>query len=110
MDLSTYKQFDKLNQLSDLFKSLSFLATECTHKETEQINKTLIIIYEKVEALSNEMNKEEEVKEVKQYNYFHNGTAITKKEFLSNVPEDWEDNLDQYGEFSSGYYRAIPRD
>lgn len=58
MDLSTYKHLDKLTQLSDLFKNLSFLTTECTHKETEQINKTLIIIYEKVEALSNEMNKE----------------------------------------------------
>ena len=109
MTLLEAKQFDKLNQLSDLFKNLSFLTTECTHKETEQIHKTLIIIYGKVEALNNEMNKEEETQEEKQYNYFKDGTSITKKMFNVNVPAGWEEYVDQYGEYSYGNYRAIER-
>ena len=44
---------------------------------------------------------------MKKFNYFHNGVAITKLQFESNVPENWQENLDQYGEFSSGYYRAV---
>jgi hypothetical protein len=109
MTLLEAKQWDKLNQLSELFKSLSFLATECTQEETNQINKTLIIIYGKVEALNNEMNKPEEAKEEKQYNYFKDGTAITKKMFNVNVPAGWEEYVDQYGEYSYGYYRAVER-
>jgi hypothetical protein len=113
MTLLEAKQFDKLNQLSDLFKNLSFLATECTQEETNQINKTLMIIYSKAEALNMEMNKPEEVKEAKQeekqYNYFKDGIAITKKAFLENVPENWQEDIDQYGEYSSGNLRAVER-
>jgi hypothetical protein len=109
MTLLEAKQFDKLHQLSDLFKNLSFLATECTQEETNQINKTLIIIYSKAEALNMEMNKPEETQEEKQYNYFKDSTAITKKAFLENVPKDWQQDIDQYGEYSYGNYRAIER-
>jgi hypothetical protein len=47
---------------------------------------------------------------MKKYNYFYNGQPIIKSQFLASVPENWEDDLDEYGEYSNGYYRAIPRD
>ena len=42
---------------------------------------------------------------MRKYNYFYNGTPINKKNFLANVPENWEDNV-MNGEYSWGYYRA----
>ncbi len=44
------------------------------------------------------------------YNYFYNGQAIKKSEFLSKVPSDWERNLDEQGDYSWGYYKAIQLD
>lgn len=44
------------------------------------------------------------------YNYFNYGQAITKSEFLKNVPDNWEDEINEYGEYSFGGYRAIKRD
>jgi hypothetical protein len=44
---------------------------------------------------------------MRKFNYFREGIAITKKQFEQNVPMDWEKNLDKYGEYSSGYFRAI---
>lgn len=44
------------------------------------------------------------------YNYFYNGEAIQRSRFLEVVPENWEENLDEYGEYSYGYYRAVKRD
>jgi len=41
------------------------------------------------------------------YNYFYDGMAITKAEFLRYVPTDWEDHVDPLGEFSYGHYRAV---
>lgn len=46
----------------------------------------------------------------KQFNYFKNGVAITKQQFESVVPENWQENLDDYGDFHYGYYSAILRD
>lgn len=43
---------------------------------------------------------------MKKYNYYYNGKPITKNQFISNVPENWESELIA-GEFSWGYYRAI---
>jgi len=43
---------------------------------------------------------------MKKYNYYYNGQPITKNQFISNVPENWENDLID-GEFSWGYYRAI---
>jgi hypothetical protein len=38
-------------------------------------------------------------------NYFYYGQPITKKEFLKNVPENWEDEIIDF-EYSWGGYRA----
>lgn len=45
----------------------------------------------------------------KQYNYFYNGSPIPRDQFLKYVPVDWENDVDQYGEYSFGYYRAVER-
>jgi hypothetical protein len=47
---------------------------------------------------------------MKKFNYFYNGQSITKSEFEKNVPENWQDDLNEFGEFSWGYYRAVERD
>lgn len=40
------------------------------------------------------------------FNYFYNGTPIPKENFIKAVPENWKDELDQFGEYSWGYYKA----
>lgn len=40
------------------------------------------------------------------YNYFYDGTAITKAQFEEAVPENWENEIDECGTYSYGYYRA----
>lgn len=47
---------------------------------------------------------------MKKYNYFYNGQAITRSQFLDNVPENWEQDLDEYGNYSWGYYNAYALD
>ena len=42
------------------------------------------------------------------YNFFYYGQPITKKEFLANVPENWESEVVN-GEYSYGGYRAVER-
>ena len=42
----------------------------------------------------------------RKFNYFYNGVAISKKQFISNVPENWEKELDDMGNYSYGYYDA----
>lgn len=42
---------------------------------------------------------------MKKYNYYYCGTPITKNQFISNVPENWEIEVVD-GEYSYGYYRA----
>jgi hypothetical protein len=44
------------------------------------------------------------------FNYFKNGIAITKAQFESVVPANWQENLNEYGEYSWGYFKAILRD
>lgn len=39
------------------------------------------------------------------YNYFYDGTPITKDRFTKDVPENWESELVD-GEYSWGYFRA----
>jgi hypothetical protein len=41
------------------------------------------------------------------FNYFNNGVAITKSQFESVIPSDWQNNLNEYGEYSYGYFRAV---
>lgn len=43
---------------------------------------------------------------MKKYNYFYNGVPITKAQFLSVIPENWESEVVN-GEYSWGYYRAV---
>lgn len=43
---------------------------------------------------------------MKEYNFFYNGQPITRREFLNNVPENWDENLDECGNYSWGYYNA----
>ena len=47
---------------------------------------------------------------MKTYNYFYNGTPITKRQFLQAVPANWEEEVNGYGEYSYGYYRAEEMD
>jgi hypothetical protein len=44
---------------------------------------------------------------MKNYNYFYNNVAISKSNFLKVVPENWESEVDEFGEYSYGHYRAI---
>jgi len=43
---------------------------------------------------------------MKKYNYFYNGTPITKTMFLIAVPSNWISEVVN-GEYSYGYYNAI---
>lgn len=40
------------------------------------------------------------------YNYFYNGTVITKAQFLKSIPDNWESKINE-GVYSWGYYKAI---
>jgi hypothetical protein len=41
---------------------------------------------------------------MKTYNYFYYGQAITRSEFINNVPENWEENIKNFNEYSYGGY------
>ena len=43
---------------------------------------------------------------MKIYNFFYNGTLITKLQFTESVPENWEDEVENW-EYSWGYYKAV---
>jgi len=43
---------------------------------------------------------------MRKYNFFHDGVAITRKNFEENVPKNWELQIENF-EYSSGYYRAV---
>ena len=43
---------------------------------------------------------------MKRYNYFYDGTPITKHQFESEVPENWQGEVAEYGTYSWGLYRA----
>lgn len=43
---------------------------------------------------------------MKKYNYFYNGQPITKQQFSANVPGDWENEVNDFGHYSWGYYSA----
>ena len=44
------------------------------------------------------------------YNYTHNGQTISKSIFITGVPINWENELNEYGEYSYGYFKATLRD
>lgn len=41
------------------------------------------------------------------YNYYYYGVAIPRNQFLLNVPENWESEVDEHGVFSWGGYKAV---
>ena len=43
----------------------------------------------------------------KRYNFFYYGMPIPKTEFLKAVPDNWKDEVDEYGTYSYGGYRAV---
>ena len=46
----------------------------------------------------------------KQFNYFYDGRPITQTRFEDAVPENWQEEVDEFGEYSYGYYRATEID
>jgi len=48
--------------------------------------------------------------DMKNYNYYYDGTAITKAAFISNVPANWENDVNDFGEYTFGLYLAQERD
>lgn len=55
-------------------------------------------------------NKRKQLKTMKRFNYFCADVAVTKAQFEKNVPDNWEDELDEQGCYSYGYYKAIEID
>jgi len=47
---------------------------------------------------------------MKTYNYYYNGKPIPKAQFLAAVPANWEDEVNENGEYSWGYYKAVEID
>ena len=43
---------------------------------------------------------------MKKYNYYYNGEPITRKQFISCVPENWESEVIE-GVYSYGYFKAV---
>jgi len=41
------------------------------------------------------------------YNFYYNGTPVTRVQFEAAVPENWENDCDELGDYSWGYYRAL---
>jgi hypothetical protein len=44
---------------------------------------------------------------MKSYNYFYYGQGIPRAQFIAAVPENWESEVNEFGQFSYGGYRAI---
>ena len=47
---------------------------------------------------------------MKKYNYFYYGQSISKEQFINEVPDGWENEVNELGEYSWEGYRAIIRD
>jgi hypothetical protein len=47
--------------------------------------------------------------DMKTFNYYYGNQPITKSEFERNVPENWQEQIENY-EFSYGYFKAVERD
>ena len=44
---------------------------------------------------------------MKKYNYYYDGQPILELEFSNFTPDDWEEDVDEFGCYSYGYYEAI---
>lgn len=40
------------------------------------------------------------------FTYYYNNRAIQKSTFLANVPENWIEEVNEFGTYTYGYYRA----
>ena len=49
-------------------------------------------------------------KKMKKYNFFYYGRSIPRANFEKAVPENWEDEVNEYGCYSWGGYEAIEID
>lgn len=47
---------------------------------------------------------------MKRYNYYYYGQTISREIFIKNVPADWENEINELGEYSYGGYKAMPVD
>jgi hypothetical protein len=48
-------------------------------------------------------------RDMKAFNYYYGNQPITKSEFERNVPENWQEQIENF-EFSYGYFKAVERD
>lgn len=55
-----------------------------------------------------EITKKEFAKTVS-FNYFYNNVPIQRAQFVESVPSSWENEINEYGEYSYGYYRAVEK-
>lgn len=46
------------------------------------------------------------IKDMKNFRFSYYGQAITKEAFEKNVPQNWEELIDEEGTYSYGGYRA----
>ena len=56
------------------------------------------------------MKTTKNTKNTKKFNFFYYGMPITRAAFLKAVPENWEDEIDEYGTYSWGGYRVVEID
>ena len=47
---------------------------------------------------------------MKAYNYYYNNIPIAKMAFINSVPKGWESEVDHFGGYTYGNYRAEERD
>ena len=47
---------------------------------------------------------------MKNYNYYYDGAPITKGQFEASVPADWENDVDEFGTYHWGLYKAQEKD
>lgn len=47
---------------------------------------------------------------MKRYNYYYDLLPITKAMFIKHVPEGWEIEVDEYGVYSYGLWKACECD
>ena len=51
-----------------------------------------------------------ETTKTKKYNYFYYGRPIPRANFIKSVPDNWENEVDEYASYSWGGYQAVERD
>lgn len=44
---------------------------------------------------------------MEKFRFTYYGRTIPKAQFIKNIPDNWKENLNEYGEFSWGGYKAV---